>query len=156
MSKRGQEAISSEVSPTAKPKPMIPAKARPINLVSHSPWSARENSPQDLRNPVNPGNVEQGQGGQTSTMKLVRTNQSPDVEYSQVRRQENTPHAGSWKQGDRDESSNSISSGELVRAVNTKTEFQDIKYTNHQYMTKVFRIFAKGVVNFSRVFNICT
>ena len=47
-SKRGQEATFSEGSPMAKPKPMIPAKARPINLVSHSPWSARENLAQDL------------------------------------------------------------------------------------------------------------
>ena len=30
MSKRGQEATSSEGSPMAKPKPMLPAKARPF------------------------------------------------------------------------------------------------------------------------------
>ena len=57
----------------AKLKPMIPAKARPINLVSHSPWSARENPPQDLRYPVNPVNVDEGQGIQTSTRRLERT-----------------------------------------------------------------------------------
>ena len=54
MSKRGQEETSSEGSPMAKLKPVIPAKARPINLVSYSPWSARENPPQDLWYPVNP------------------------------------------------------------------------------------------------------
>ena len=46
----------------AKTKSMIPVKARPINLVSDSPWSARENPPQDLGYPVNPGNVDEGQG----------------------------------------------------------------------------------------------
>ena len=72
MSKRCQEATSSEGSPMAKPKPMILAKARTINLVPHSPWSARENPPQDLRYPVNPGNVDEGQGGQTGTRKLTK------------------------------------------------------------------------------------
>ena len=55
MSKRCQEATPSEGSPMAKPKPMVLAKARPINLVSRSSWSARENPPQDLGYPVNPG-----------------------------------------------------------------------------------------------------
>ena len=100
MSKRGQEATSSEGSPVAKPKPMIPAKARPINLVSHSPWSARENPPQDLRYPVNPEIVEEGQGSQTSTRRFARSTQSPEIECSHVRRQENAEHSDSWKQGD--------------------------------------------------------
>ena len=30
--------ISSEGSPMAKPTPMVPAEARPVNLVSRSPW----------------------------------------------------------------------------------------------------------------------
>ena len=62
MSKRGQEATSSEGSPMAKPKPMIPAKARPINLVSHSPWSAMESPPQDYGYPVDLKNADEGQG----------------------------------------------------------------------------------------------
>ena len=41
MSKRGQEATSSEGSPMAKPRPMIPAKAKHFNLVLRSPWSTR-------------------------------------------------------------------------------------------------------------------
>ena len=45
MSKRGQEAPSSEGSPMAKPKPMVPKKTRPVNLVLRSSWSARENPP---------------------------------------------------------------------------------------------------------------
>ena len=90
MPKRGHEATSSSGSPMAKPKPMIPAKARPTN------------PPQDLRDPVNPENVDEGQGGQTSLWKQWRTNQSQDpIEYSQVRRQENLQHADSWKHGER-------------------------------------------------------
>ena len=47
MSKRGQEATSSEGSPIAKPKPMISAmaKSKPMNLVLHNPLSARKNPP---------------------------------------------------------------------------------------------------------------
>ena len=48
MSKRGQETTSIEGSSLAKPKPMVPAKAKPVNMVLRSPWSARENPPQDL------------------------------------------------------------------------------------------------------------
>ena len=99
MSKRGQEATSSEGSPMAKPKPMVPAKARPVNL-SRSPWSARENPPQDLGYLVNPGNVDQRQGSQTSRRRLVR-------------------------------------------AATPRTEFQNMKYTNHQCMTKVFNFLQK-------------
>ena len=90
MSKRGQEATtSSEGSLMANPKPMVPAKARPVNVVSRSPWSARENPPQDLGYPVNPVNVGEGQGCQTGTRKLVRSTQIPEIECSQVRPQEN-------------------------------------------------------------------
>ena len=145
-----------KVDQWAKPKPMIPAKARPINLVSHSPLSASENLPQDLRYPVNPVNVDEGQVSQTSTRKLVRTNQSPEVESSQVRRQENTQRSDSRNQGDREESSNSTSTRKFVRAVTPRTEFQNLMYTNQQYMTKVFHSFAKEVGNYSKVLNICT
>ena len=154
--KERQEATSSECSPMAKPKPMIRAKARPINLVSHSPLSARENPPQNLRDPVNQGNVDEGQCSQTSTRQLVRTYQSQEVEYSQLRRMEYTQHLDSWKQSDREEPSNSTGAWELMRAVNTRTEFQKIKYTNHHYMTKDFHFFAKEVGNYSKVTNMCT
>ena len=58
MTKRGQEATSSECSPMAKPKPKIPAKTRPLNLVSRSPWSEK-NSSQNLKYLVNPGNADE-------------------------------------------------------------------------------------------------
>ena len=67
-------------------KPMVPAKARPVNMVLSSPWSARENPPQDLGNLVNPGNVDDGQGSQTGTRRLVRATQNSEIECSQVRR----------------------------------------------------------------------
>ena len=57
MSKRGQEIIASEGSPMAKPEPMVPAEARPVNLVSRSPWSARENPPPVFGYLVNPGST---------------------------------------------------------------------------------------------------
>ena len=57
MSKRGQEATSGEGSPMAKPRPMIPTKAKPANLALRSPWSTRENPQQNLGHSVDPVNV---------------------------------------------------------------------------------------------------
>ena len=48
------------------PKPTVPAKARPVNLVLHSPWRTRENSPQDLGYPLNPVNDDEGRGDHNS------------------------------------------------------------------------------------------
>ena len=105
MSKRGQETTSSEGSPMAKPKPMVPVKAKPVNLVLRSPWSARENLPQNLGYPVNPGSVAEGQGDHTSTRRHVRTTQNPEAERSLVRRQESAQSSDSWKQYDQEEAS---------------------------------------------------
>ena len=90
MSKRGQQATSSEGSPMAKPKLMNPAmaKSRPRNLVLHNPLSARKNPPQDLSGPVNLENAEEEQGGASSIRKLMRDPSRDPTEYSQVRRQE--------------------------------------------------------------------
>ena len=105
MSKRGQEATSSEGSPMAKRRPMVPAKTRPVNLVLRSPWSARENPPQDLGYPVDSVNADEGQDCQTSTRKLVRTTQSPQVESYQMRREEKAQNSTPWKQDDTEVSS---------------------------------------------------
>ena len=105
MSKRGQEATSSEGSPMAKRRPMVPAKTRTVNLVLRSPWSARENPPQDLGYPVDSVNADEGQGSQTGTRKLVRTTQSPQVESYQVRREEKAQNSNPWKQDDTEVSS---------------------------------------------------
>ena len=65
----------------AKPKPIFPAKATPVNLVLRSPWSMRENPPQNLGHPVDPGNADEGQGSQTSTRKLVQA-VTPKTEFT--------------------------------------------------------------------------
>ena len=82
-------------------------------------------------------------GSQTSTRRLVRTTQSPEIECSQERRQENAQNSDSWKQGDQEESSNSTGTRRFVRAATPRTEFQNMKYTNHQNMTKVFHFLQK-------------
>ena len=76
MSKRGQETTSSEGSPMAKPKPMFPAKAKPVNWVLRSPWSARENPPEDLGYPVNPERDDEGQGVQGDLYGPPKTQKS--------------------------------------------------------------------------------
>ena len=53
-SKIGREATSSEGSPMAKPRPMILAKAKPVNLVLRRPCSTRENPLQNLGHLVDP------------------------------------------------------------------------------------------------------
>ena len=75
--------------------------------------------------------------------KLYQPPKTPEIECSQVRRQENAQNSDSWKQGDQEESSNSTSTSRLVRAATPRTEFQNMKYTNHQHMTKVFHFLQK-------------
>ena len=139
MSKWGQEAACSQGSPMAKPRPMIPAKTRPINLVSHSPWSAsriwdiRSTWRMSMKDKV----VKLAQGN------VCRPPQSPEVEYSQVRRQENAKNSDSWKQCDQVEASTSTSTRRFLRAATPRTEFQNMKYANHQYMTKFFHFLQK-------------
>ena len=141
--KRGPEATPSEGSPVTKPKPMVPAKARPVNMVLRSPWSARENPPQDLGYSVNPGMsmkdkvVTQVQGD------LYGPPKDPEIECSQVRRPEDAQNSDSWKQGDQEESSNSAGTRRFPQAATPRTEFQNMKYTNHQYMTKIFHFLQK-------------
>ena len=105
--------------------------------LSVTQWSARENPPQDFGYPVKPVNVGEGQSDHTTTKRLVRTTQNPEVERSQVRRQENAQNSDSWKRDDQEESSNSTGARRLVRAVAPRTEIQNMKYT-HQNMTKIF------------------
>ena len=96
----------------------------------------RENPPQKLGYPVDPVNGDEGQGGQTSTRKLVQTTQRPEVEYSHVTGKcSKFKSLGTGKQG---VSSHSTSTRKLVQTATRRTEFQNMMYTNHQYMTKVF------------------
>ena len=70
MSNRGQEATTGEGSPMAIPKPMVPTKARPLNLVSRSPWSER-NSSQNFGYLVNLENAECGNSLQTASKSEI-------------------------------------------------------------------------------------
>ena len=49
----------------------------------------------DLGYPVNPVNVDEGQGSHIGTRRLVRTTQNAEVERSQMRRQENAQNSDS-------------------------------------------------------------
>ena len=143
MSKRGQEATSSEGLPMAKPKPMnsAMAKSRPMSLVLQIPLGARKKPPQDLSNPVNRVNVEKEQDGAPCIRKLMRNPSQDPIEYPQVKRPENTQNADSWKQEDRDESSGSTSTRKLG-GEHTK-EFHNMWISNHQCLTKVFQHLQK-------------
>ena len=64
--KERQEVTSSEGSPIPKPKPMIPAMAKPMNLLLPNPVSARKKPPQDVRDPANLVNVDEVRGSHSS------------------------------------------------------------------------------------------
>ena len=153
MSKRGQETTSSEGSPMAKPKPMVLVKAKPVNLVLRSPWSARENPPQDLGYPFNPVNVAEGQGDHTSTRTHVRTTQNPEVERSLVRRQESAQSSDSWKQYDQEEASTLLVQGDVYGQ-----QFQEQSFKHEVQEPSVhdedLPFSTKEVGNSSRLLNI--
>ena len=116
-SKRGEEATYSEGSPMAKPRPMVPAKARPVNLVLRSPWSARENLPQDLGYLVNPGIVHEDK---VITQVQEKCSKIRFLETGPTRRNLRTLLVP-------------------VRAATPRTEFQKI----HQHMTKICHVLPK-------------
>ena len=144
MSKRGQEATSSEGSPMAKPKQMVPAKAMTRQLGGTQPVEREGKSSAGFES----GECRwRGQGSQQSARRLVLTTQSPEIERSQVRRQENAQNSDSWKQGDQEESSNSTSTRRLCTGSDSKnrvSEHEDHKPWIHE---KGFPILAKEVVN---------
>ena len=68
--KERQEVTSSEGSPIPKPKPMVPAMAKPMNLLLHNPLNARKKKPpQDVRDPANLVNVDEVRGGHSDHPK---------------------------------------------------------------------------------------
>ena len=99
MSKRGQEATSNEGSPMAKPRPTVPAKARPLSLVSRSPWSER-NSSQNLVYPVNPVNADERKEVAIASGNSWQAASRSEVGYSQVSRLENAQVASGncWRE----------------------------------------------------------
>ena len=133
-SKRGQEGTSGEGSAMAKPRSMnlVEGEPRPMNLVSHNLLSTRMNYPQDSSDSNNPVNAIAVQGGVSiSVGQLTRDTSQNPAEDSQVRQQENTQNANTWKQEKRSDSSDSTSVGQLTRGVDThmnrpKMEFRNI------------------------------
>ena len=49
------------------------------------------------------------------------------------------------KRFDQEESCNSTTTQRLVRAATPRTEFQNMKYTSHQHMTKIFHFLLKNL-----------
>ena len=142
MSKRGQEATSSEGSPMAKPKPTVPAKTRPVNLLSPSPWSEGKSSAGfgtsdrlgDCRRKTRWSN------------KYKETRTDHPKSRNRMSSSEATGKSSkfkSWETGRQEVSSFSTSTRKLVRTATPRTKFQNRKYTNHQYMTKIFHFLKK-------------
>ena len=139
MSKRGQEATSSEGSPIAKPNQWFQRRRDPSTWC-HAVRGARGKILRRVwENWSTLGNADEGQGSQTGT----RTTQSPEVESSKVRRQEKAQNSNPWKQDDREVSSYSTGTRKRVRTATPRTEFHYMKYTNHQYITKIFHFIQK-------------
>ena len=70
----------------AKPKPTIPAKARPLSLVARSPWREK-NSSQILVYLVNTGSADERK--ESLLKNNWQTASKSEFEYSQESRQEN-------------------------------------------------------------------
>ena len=135
MSKRGQEGTSGEGSAMAKPRSMnlVMAKPRLVYLVSHNLLSTRMNYPQDLSDSNNPVNAIAVQGGvSTSVGQLTRDTSQNSAEDSQVRQQENTQNANTWKQEKRSDSSDSTSVGQLTRGMDTHMNKPKMECRNMQ------------------------
>ena len=157
--KKGQEATSHESSPMAKPRAAIPSKARPINLVMRSPRS-EQNSSQDSGYPVNPGNADEKKEAEIALGNSWRSASRSQVRCYQASRQENAPVAprNSWReeqlqrQSDEREYSGSNCRRKLVLGA-SKSEFQNIRYTNPSIHDQDFTVLAKEVGNVSRILN---
>ena len=89
----------------------------------------------------------EGQGSQNGTRKL-----GSEVESSQVRRQEKAQNSNLWKQDEREGSSYSTKKKEILYGQRLPSaESQNMKYRNHQYITKIFHVLE--VVNYRRKLN---
>ena len=119
-------------------KPIFPVKARPVNLVLRSPWSARDNPPQDLGYPVNPVNVDEGQ-------KIIILVQGdllgpPTAQKSNVLKwgDRKMPNSVSWKQERPGGTFELYGYNETCTGSDSKNRF-----SKHEYMTKIFHVFQK-------------
>ena len=57
---------------------MVPAKARPLNLVARSPWSEKDSSP-ILGYLVNPGNAEERKGVEIASGNSLQTASKSEI-----------------------------------------------------------------------------
>ena len=95
----------------------FPAKARPINLILHSPWSARKNSSQNFGYPVNPANDNWHKETCADHSKSRSRTFSSEAT-------DNAQSSDSWKQYNQEEASHSTSTRKLVQAGTPRMEFQ--------------------------------
>ena len=131
-------------------KPMVPAKARLLSLVARNPRS-ETNSSQDLGYPANPGNADERKEVVIASGNIGQSALRSEVGYSQVSRQENAlmTSGNCWheeqlqKQRDEKAYSNSNSARKLAQSATPKTEFQNMRYTNHQHRTKILQFLQK-------------
>ena len=75
-----------------KPKPMVPAKARPITLLMRGPVN-EEISSQSVGSLVNPGNTDERKEAEIAAGHIMRAASSSEIRYLQASRQENVPMA---------------------------------------------------------------
>ena len=116
-----------------------------MNLVSHNVLSMKRNSPQELSDSNNPGIAQARQGSaSTGMVKQMRSTGQNAAEHSQVRQQEGTQNAESWKQEKKSDSSHSTGVRKQTRSVNkhmnrSVTEFRNMEIPNHHHLEKVYR-----------------
>ena len=143
-----------------KPKPTIPAQARPLSLVARNPRS-QKNSTQNLGYLVNPGNADERKEVEIASGNSEQAASRSEGGYSQANWQENAlVESGNWwheeqlqKRRDEKAYSNSNSARKFVQGATPNSEFQNMRYTNHQYMTKILRFFYKVAGDYWRKLN---
>ena len=105
------------------------------------------NSSKDIGYLVNPGNTDERKEVEIASGNSWQSALRSEVGYSQVSRQENALMASGncWHEGQlkkqRDEKvdSNSNSKRKPVQCATPKPEFQNMRYTIHQHMTKILQ-----------------
>ena len=88
----------------------------------------------------NPGNAKAEQGGVSkSVWKQMRDTSPNPAVYSQVRQQEGTQNADTWKP----ETRSDLSDSSTICFHRSKMEFHNMQISHHQYLGKVFHHFQK-------------
>ena len=142
ISKRIQESTLKDGSAVAKP--------RPTNLVSKNLLSVKKDSSQELSDQTSAVNQELDQSGVlVRSWKLLRgTNQNPTMNC-QERQQGDAQSFSTWKQGRRDEYSNSARTRKLSarREDNqfgkSKFHIHNMQISDYRYLENVFKNLRK-------------